>query len=231
MKEILLCVLGSRPKLLLCHLGLLIPVFCRFGIHENGLVHGGHMLCSVPSDAWRLIFCFQFIFVNIIFSHDLEKWLVSAELKRSKLIIIPVFLIDVFDIGILVSAEYFFVHVGALFTNEGTEPDDGMSSLILFAVNAILVIRISKFFLQVLFQFSWLLKLTRFEEVFLFFKQLFNGLNFFWLFRDWSLNILINRLLNRNMRIWLQVFHCSNMVHIYLIFFLLIIIYVIRNIN
>lgn len=95
------------------------------------------------------------------------------------------------------------MHVGATLTNEGTEPDDCVGSLILFAVDAILVIRISKFFLQELSQGFWLLKLTRFEEVFLlFFDQLLGGLNFFGLLLGWSLNILDLFLLNLHIFLW-----------------------------
>ena len=136
------------------------------------------------------------------------------------------FLVDVFDIGVLVTAVWHSVHVGATLTNEGTEPDDCVSSLILFAVDAILVVRISKFFLQELSQCFWLLKLTRFEEVFLLFiDQLLGCLNFFGLLLDWSLNILNNLLLNWNLHIFLWCFlYLNGTLHILKFYFLVVII-------
>ena len=117
------------------------------------------------------------------------------------------------------------MHVGATLTNEGTEPDDCVSSLILFAVDAILVVRISKFFLQELSQCFWLLKLTRFEEVFLlFFDQLLGCLNFFGLLLDWSLNILNNLLLNWNLHIFLWCFLYLSLHFVKIYFFFAVII-------
>ena len=133
------------------------------------------------------------------------------------------FLINIFDIGILVSTVRHSVHVGATLTNEGTEPDDCVGSLILFAVDAILVIRISKFFLQELSQGFWLLKLTRFEEVFLlFFDQLLGGLNFFGLLLGWSLNILDLFLLNLHIFLWCFLYLSLHILKLYFFFVVII---------
>ena len=78
------------------------------------------MASSIPGNTSLSVFTLNWLFVSIIFLQNVEKWLVTTEGYTSKLVVIPVFVQDILNIAVLVTAKANLVLVGARLTNKDT---------------------------------------------------------------------------------------------------------------
>ena len=105
------------------------------------------MSLSVPYYTSLSVLALQWVNINSILLHDLEKGLVSAKTDTPKLVVIPLLVEDIFDVGELIASESDSVEFSTVFADKNSKPDDGMRGSILFAVNAVLVVRVGELLL------------------------------------------------------------------------------------
>ena len=119
----------------------------------------------VPLNAWLLQPGGDRKIVTVVFFHDLEKWLISTKTHRSELIVIPVFVIYVFDV-VYGHTALSLKHLSTLLTNKRSQLQMEMRRKLLLWNDAILVIWVFQFFLQKGFEFGVLWDIWGFEKLY-----------------------------------------------------------------
>jgi len=133
----------------------LVPVLRGLGVFlnvEGESVHESHVSSAVPGDAGMAVLANQRVIIDHVLFHHREQGLVPAKGHAPELVVVPVLVKDVLDVTKLVSAESDTVLFCAILADEDPEPDEGVGSQVLFAVDAVFVVGVREFLCEIVLE-------------------------------------------------------------------------------
>jgi hypothetical protein len=73
---------------------------------------------SIPSHCGVSVLAGEWVLINLVLLHQVEHLQVATETDASQLVVVPLVVMDVFDVTVLVSAKSDSVHISACLADE-----------------------------------------------------------------------------------------------------------------
>lgn len=123
------------------------------------------MRCPIPFQARLIVIGNERSVLQSVFLKQVEEILIASMSQRFKLVIVPLLLEYIFDIAVLHATLCFYECFGTIAANECTYPNNGVVCFVLLAVNTEVIKWVSNEFIEIRFEFCWLLHIARLKTL------------------------------------------------------------------